>query len=118
MYDVGVSFSKIDPTSSESSASDYVEHLRLESNISSNLTDRLSVFACLNISKFTRGQTLVDANAGLGFQIRLQAMLSKSFKVDLRYWETNNSGSDKQDDVTIDYDYKISSTTLGVSYIF
>lgn len=118
MYDVGASFSKIDPTSSDSSASDYVEQLRVESNISSYITDMLSGFAGLNISKFTRGQTIVDSDAGLGFQFGLQATLTKSLKADLRYWETNNSGSEKQENVTMDYDYKISSTTLGVSYIF
>ena len=110
----GASFSKIDITASGADSSDYLEQLAIEGNFSIDFNDRLSGFAGLNLSKFTRMKDFVDADAGVGLQLGLQAHLSQNLSADLRYWETNNT----LEVDNIDFDIKTKSVALGLSYFF
>lgn len=113
-FDIGASYSFLDPESS----SDSTDQVRLEGNISRRLSDKVTGFAGLNISKFLRSDFADDATAGAGFQLGFKVSLTNEFLLDLRYWETNNSYESSEDGFEAKFDVNMSSTSVGVSYIF
>ena len=113
-FDIGASYSFLDPESS----SDSTDQVRLEGNISRRLSDKVTGFAGLNISKFIRSDFADYTTAGAGFQLGFKVSLTNELLLDLRYWETNNSYEISEDGFDEKIDFNMSSTSVGVSYIF
>ena len=118
LYNTKFSFTKIDSTEEGSKASDYIEQIKMEFNLVKYLTGKVMVYGGPNLSKFTRGELLVDAQVGIGFQLGASYFVNDRISFDLMYSEANNELQDTIDKTDFTLNIKTASTTLGVSYIF
>lgn len=118
LYNARFSFSKIDSTAEGSKASDYIEQVKMEFNLVKYLTDRVMVYGGPNLSKFTRGELLIDAEVGIGFQVGASYFVNDRVSFDLMYSEANNELQDTIEKADVTVNIKTASTTVGVTYIF